>query len=940
MLLLAIQVKAFNGKYPILNFTPTDYKAGIQNIDFAQNRDMNIFVANNLGVLSYNANEWTLHNFETGKKNRSLAFDEESDRLYVGSQGDFGFFEDNWEYTSLLDKIPTSEQDFDDVWDVFLFNDKVYFCTFKSIYEFDGEHIKIIKNKDGFDRSFVSGGKLFTQDRLGNVFEIIDGELKLKYANQKQGQVIRGMIPKDGSHLLFYNSGEISFPISPGDLSEYSSLAKALENQYVNHVLELSDSRLVIATQTSGLFLYDLEEKSTENITKEDGLLASACLRVFQDYSGNLWIGMQNGIALIDINSPSRLVNQDVDVEGSGYEAYETDRGTYFSTSNGIYFLSKGSNKSTFLSGTEGPAYGIQNIGDRLYAGHHTGLFLLRGSRAERVAVTDGLWKLHILESNSNYVLGGTYSGLVLFRINDKGLEFVSKIKGFDESSRFFEEDRHGNIWVSQYYKGLYKLSLSESMLEASVDRVSDQSDIPIQEQVILSKIDDDIYLGTQKGIYLLSQNEDKFTQSTIFSKAIGEQAIYLIQQDKNKNVHIVSKDMVGFFRQRSNNNYTFSPSSINRLQYYLNNDLLTLSTETSSGVYYSANEGFIHYDPDLEHLVETETPLIVDRLFSVTQNKILYHQKPFGERPDLIDEIVVDRGSKVLKIDVESFQFNDAGNQAVSYYLKGFDDDFGDPTSITTKEYSNLKEGHYEFHVKTENFSGDEISGQTLKLKVKPPLYRSLFAKVLYILLGLLSLIAVAMIQKRRYKKKATMVEEARQLELEKEQQKLRQIEEQSEKELQNLQAEKMENELSHLNNLLAASTMNLVVKNDFIGNIRHELKDVKLKGENPDTKRAMEKIVKEIDTTLRVQEDWKQFEHHFDQVHGDFLNRLRNEFSDLTPSEQKLSVFLRLNLNTKDIANLLSISVRGVEVARYRLRKKLNLAKGVNLSKFVLEY
>jgi DNA-binding CsgD family transcriptional regulator len=58
------------------------------------------------------------------------------------------------------------------------------------------------------------------------------------------------------------------------------------------------------------------------------------------------------------------------------------------------------------------------------------------------------------------------------------------------------------------------------------------------------------------------------------------------------------------------------------------------------------------------------------------------------------------------------------------------------------------------------------------------------------------------------------------------------------------------------------------------------------------------------------------------------------------LTLNEQKLCAFLRLNLNTKDIANIMGISLRGVEVARYRLRKKLGLQRGQNLSKFILAY
>ena len=248
--------------------------------------------------------------------------------------------------------------------------------------------------------------------------------------------------------------------------------------------------------------------------------------------------------------------------------------------------------------------------------------------------------------------------------------------------------------------------------------------------------------------------------------------------------------------------------------------------------------------------------------------------------------------------------------------------------------------EGDYEFVAQTRNYLGEVATSQTLYLKVHPPFFRSLFAKILYVMAGITILVLVSRIQKRRYRKKAKELEENRQLELALEQQKLVEVERQKEKELLQLEEEKMQSELQHVNRMLAASTMNLVVKNEFIESIKEELNKVKQTGKKIDTKRALEKIVKEIDITLKLQQDWEQFEYHFDQVHGDFLTRLRNDYPSLSPNEQKLCTLLRLNLNTKEIANLLSISLRGVEVARYRLRKKLQLDKGQNLSKFILEY
>ncbi len=941
LLLAGCQARAFYGKYPIRNFTPAEYKAGIQNIDFAQNRDMAVFVANNLGVLSFNGNEWKRYDLNTGKKKRSLAFDENTDRLYVGSQGEFGFYEGDWEYVSLIDKIPPGFREFDEVWDVFLARSNVYFCTFQGIYIYDGQSITVIGQEGGLERSFLANGKIFTQSQQGELLEIEGTKLVPAYPQGQTGTAIAGVVPHEGGYLLIYNSGYIEWTTPFGVSRKYDGLIGALRGTYVNHVLQLSDTRLVIATQTAGLFLYDLQEGVLEKITKEDGLATNACLRSFQDYFGNLWVGMQNGIALIHINSPMRFLNREIGIQGSGYEVFETEAGMYFTTSNGIYFLGKNAARSDFLPGTEGPAYGMQEIAGKLYAGHHTGLFLLEDGRARRIAQTDGLWQVKQLRLHPEFVIGGTYSGLYLFRIDDKQqLQPVQKISGFSASSRFFEEDRFGKIWVGQYYRGLYRLTPSEGLGRVTVQNVSGGPGLPVQEQIVLSRMGDGLYLATNSGLYQLNPADGTVARAGIFSGHIGEQPIYLLAQDQKNNIHVIAENVVALFRQVSASNYLYTPSSLYQLRYHLNNDLLHASVNTSHGVFFSANEGFIHYDPALEVPSSVEKPLVVSQVFSVAQGRALYARKPFEVKPETITPLEAGVGAKVLKIDVESFQFNGLGNQQFRYFLKGFDEDFGEWTTAATKEYTNLREGNYEFRVQTRNYLGEITSGPTLHLIVHPPFYRGPLAWSVYILLGGVGLFMIFKLQKRRYRRQAEEMEEASKLQLAKEQQRRAEIEQQKEQELLRLKEEKMQSELQHVNNLLAASTMNLVVKNEFIEGIKEELKEVKQMDKNRETKRALEKIVREIDTTLKLQEDWEQFEYHFDAVHGDFLARLRSDYPDLSPSEQKLCAFLRLNLNTKEVSNLLGISVRGVEVARYRLRKKLGLDRGQNLSKFILEY
>ncbi len=930
ILFLALSSRAITGKYPIKNFAPAEYGAGIQNIDFAQNRDLNLFVANNLGVLSFNGNQWQTHALNTGKKQRSLAFDENSNRLYVGSQGEFGFFENDWHYVSLLDKIPQNLQNFDEVWDVFILDSKVFFCTFHGIYSYDGNYISIITNSEGFNRSFLAGNKLFTQSPSGGLFEIDGGKLIPLIRGNRVNQVVAGVIRSETGYVIFYNSGKIEFFDSFRVTDTYVDLVKSLSGKYVNHVTQISDGRFVISTQRSGLFIFDPLTNQLENITTEEGLMSNACLRVFQDKSGNLWVGMQNGIALIDIKSPLRLINQNIGLQGSGYEAFETQEGTYYTTSNGIYFLPLDASTSSFLNGTEGPAYGMQMINKKLYAGHHTGLFMLEKGKAIRITTSDGLWQVKQLQSNPSYAIGGTYSGLHLFQINGSGeLREVQKIKGFTESSRFFEEDRKGRIWVGQYYKGLYLLTLTDSLRGAVVNKVSESHKFPIQQYIFLSRIDDELYISTSKGIYILDQTTDLIMEEKIFSKVVEKNWVYQLVQDKQKNVYIYSENLVGFYKQVSPGNYVYVPSSLFQLRQSFNNDLINVSRNVKNAILFNANEGFIHYNPDLEDRVSILSEPLVSRVFSVAEDSILYSHLPFHVRPGLIEPIRIAEGTRVLQFVVESFKFKDVNNQQFRYHLSGFDEGFGEWTNASIKEYTNMKVGTYTFQVQTFDSRGEIVTSQPFQIIVNPPFYKSFLARILYFLLGLFILFQIYRFQQQYFRGKQMRLEQTRQKELE-----------QKQIELKELKEEKIKSELYHVNNLLAASTMNLVVKNEFMENIKEEIRQAKLTDKVEDKQRALERIIKEIDTTLRVQEDWKQFEHHFDRVHGDFLSRLTTEFLDLTPGEQKLCAFLRLKMDTKEIANLMSISLRGVEVARYRLRKKLGLDAHQNLAKFILEY
>lgn len=92
-------------------------------------------------------------------------------------------------------------------------------------------------------------------------------------------------------------------------------------------------------------------------------------------------------------------------------------------------------------------------------------------------------------------------------------------------------------------------------------------------------------------------------------------------------------------------------------------------------------------------------------------------------------------------------------------------------------------------------------------------------------------------------------------------------------------------------------------------------------------------------INKAVKNKDEWKVFETNFNEVHEDFFKDVLQKFPKLTSKDLKLCSYLKMNLSSKEIAPLMGISVRGVEVHRYRLRKKMNLDSDVNLTKFLIK-
>jgi DNA-binding CsgD family transcriptional regulator len=134
-----------------------------------------------------------------------------------------------------------------------------------------------------------------------------------------------------------------------------------------------------------------------------------------------------------------------------------------------------------------------------------------------------------------------------------------------------------------------------------------------------------------------------------------------------------------------------------------------------------------------------------------------------------------------------------------------------------------------------------------------------------------------------------------------------------------------------------LANQTMGIIQKNKLLLKLKEELDLIQKSTDDPQLRTRLLVITRRLDKEIDNKQQNKIFETYFEEVHEEFFNRIKEKHPNLSPRDLNLSAYIRMNLTTKEIATLLNITGRGVEIGRYRLRKKLDLPREVNLSTYL---
>ncbi|MFA6057586.1 MAG: tetratricopeptide repeat protein [Taibaiella sp.] len=149
-------------------------------------------------------------------------------------------------------------------------------------------------------------------------------------------------------------------------------------------------------------------------------------------------------------------------------------------------------------------------------------------------------------------------------------------------------------------------------------------------------------------------------------------------------------------------------------------------------------------------------------------------------------------------------------------------------------------------------------------------------------------------------------------------------------------LEEENLKQQIEIKTKELSTHTLHIIQKNQLLEDLRGRL-DIMSKDDKRDQKKPIRELIQQINQNFNNDKYWEEFRNTFEQIHHSFFQNLKQYSEELTSSEMRLISLLKMNLSSNDIATILGISQDSLRVARYRLRKKLNLDQGENLSTFL---
>lgn len=886
------------------NYSKSHYQGDNQIWNVAQGNDNAMYFANNHYFLRYDGVKWEKYTLPNKTIIRSiLAVD---NKIYSGSYKEFGYWvrkDGRMMYTSISSSTAVfDDKENEEIWKIFTLNHKIYFQSFNSIFIYDGKSIKKIPFPFLISYCFVIDNHLLIASVNKGVFRLNGTKVeKIKEWSVLDNNVIHS-IEKYHDKIYVFTQKNGVFVEENGGLYPWKNPLNDLLKRYnINVARFIKNNKLIIGTASKGVFIFDLNSNSHKNINRNNVLINNSILSICEDKEHDLWLGLDNGIAHIEVNSPISIFYDNSGILGSVYSVATTKKGYLMASNHGIFEYEN--KQLSLIPNSQGQAWNISKINNKYLIGHQEGTFAYENGLVSKLNAINGGWNL--IKSNiDNSYLQATYSGVVIYN-NANELTNNIVVKGLVKPIKQVSQIRKNEIWAADNYRGLYRVLYNDKFETTKVENVTQRCKITNDFGVKIFEFRNQTLFLIQNLWYTYNSISNQLEKDDLFNsnfKNISDIAaidanhfivlqqglLYLIYANENKFIwNLIQEkyykgkiinDNLNIFKSKDNYLLNLDDGFITVPSKYENLPKVDIKIEAFSGQNLVLSNSKISHNSELRINV-------ISGLFGVAKPNLFYK---IDNKPALIS---IQGGTIVL---------------------------------------NNLISSAHEiaiFHYDGSRYS--EISN--FQFNVAKPWYFSIWMMLLYLFLIAVISYLYYKWNKIRYIQKLVLQEE----EL-KHQNKILEFQLMAENELNSKEYEKhiLELEVKTKSSEVVGKSLSLAKQSEMLESIEEIL------NYQTDFNTLKSEIKKIIKINAINKHEWETFEENLNQIHNQFSINLSKEYPSLTAKDIKLCIYLKMNLSSKEIAPMMNISFRSIEIQRYRLRKKLNLTTEENLSKFLLSF
>ena len=907
---------------PIQVYSPEEYNGENQNWAISQGANKTIYFANNKGLIEFNGARWQIYPSPNETIIRSVKV--VGDRIYSGCYMEFGYWQKNnlgtLIYTSLSKELSIPLIEDEQFWNILQLDDWILFQSLDRLYIYNttNKSFKTIESKTTITKSYFVNESIYFQRFNDGIYKIENGKDILVIDDPIAQQNVIVNLFYSNNNLLLQTQDNGFYKFQDEALIPWNVAAnETLKNLSIYSSIQLKDGSFALGTISNGVIHFTENGELNFIINHANGLRNNTVLSLFEDFENNIWLGLDNGINCLNMNSPFKVYNDDAGELGTVYTSKISNGYLYLGTNQGLFCkLFNSHQKFTFVKGTQGQVWCLEIIDDTLFCGHNTGTFVIKDKVAKKIASVQGTWGIKLIPGHENLLLQGNYNGFnVLEKVNNTWT-FKNKVQGFDISSRFFEFLNPNEVFVSHEYKGVFKIKLNDAYTQAT-NIVKDSIDKGLHSSLL--KYNNELLYAYKEGVFKYDIRLNTFKKDTILSNIyVGE--------------NFISGKLVT--NSQSNKLWSFSESGVS---YISPGKLSAIPEITEIPIPSTLRYGVTSYESmlqltDQKYLLGTSSGYIIIDLEQLTNPNYLISihtitSSTLNAKANLLDigqEGQFNNKENNIEFTFGVPSFNKFFNTEYQYQLQGMYNKWSNWSTASNALFKNLPHGEYAFNVRAKIGNTLTSNIASYSFRIDRPWYLSNVAILLYVLGIVLFSALMHNIYKAYYKRQREAL-------LQKTQQELALKESENKQQLMSFNNDKLKQDIENKNRELAISTMSLIKKNEFLNTIKKELKTI-------DPSKNLNSVVKIIDKNLNNTDDWKFFQEAFNNADKDFLKKVKSKHDSLTPNDLRLCAYLRLNLSSKEIAPLLNISPRSVEVKRYRLRKKMNLPHEEGLTNYIL--